>query len=206
MASVRSHAFISTIENSKEKPRKTPKKKNNAKHGSKSKEKPSTPSSSSSEVAADSPAHQEKSTNLQMKLFHSLQSVDPNKLLSSNDDGVGSELNSEDYDDDYDNDDEGTIHPYGPNVNANKLLHTLTQQRQKNSNHKHTTNQANSPDLPPNLDSDNGAKVPIPGPPRDLEARIVSPRFVALSWMEPKINPDEVISYSVYYKMSTSDR
>lgn len=193
----------------KEKPRKTPKKKNNSKNGGKSKQKTSTPpsSSSSSEVAADSPAQQEKSTNLQMKLFHSLQSVDPNTLLSSNDGRVGSELNSEDYDDDYDNeDDEGTIHPYGPNVNANKLLHTLTQQRQQNSNHKHATGQSYLPDFPPPLDSDNGAKVPIPGPPRDLEARIVSPRFVALSWMEPKINPDEVISYSVYYKMSTSER
>lgn len=181
-----------------------PKKKNDRK----SKEKTSTPSSSSSEVAADSPAQQDKSTNLRMKLFHSLQSVDPNKLLSSNDDGVGSELNSGDYDDDYDNDedDEGTIHPYGPNVNANKLLHTLTQQRQQNSNHKHTTDQSYLPDFPTHLDSDNGAKVPIPGPPRDLEARIVNPRFVALSWMEPKINPDEVISYSVYYKMSTSER
>lgn len=183
-----------------------PKKKAIPRAGGKSKEKTSTPSSLSSEVAADSPAQQEKSTNLQMKLFHSLQSVDPNKLLSSN--GGSGELNSEDYDNDYDDDDddEGTIHPYGPNVNANKLLHTLTQQRQQNSNHKHTTGQSYLPDFPPNLDSDNGGKVPIPGPPRDLEARIVNPRFVALSWMEPKINPDEVISYSVYYKMSTSER
>lgn len=185
------------------------KKKNSPKNGGKLKERTSTPSPASSEVAADSPDQdQEKSTNLPMELFHSLQSVDPNKLLSSNDGGVGSELNSEDYDNDYDNDDddEGTIYPYGPNINANKLLHTLTQQRQQNSNNKHSTGQSYLPDFPPNLDSDNGAKVPIPGPPRDLEARIVSPRFVALSWMEPKINPDEVISYSVYYKMNTSER
>lgn len=180
------------------------KKKNGPKNGGKLKERTSTPSPASSEVAADSPADQEKS----MKLFHSLQSVDPNKLLSSNDGGIGSELNSEDYDNDYDNDDddEGTIYPYGPNVNPNKLLHTLTQQRQQNSNNKHSTGQSYLPDFPPNTDSDNGAKVPIPGPPRDLEARIVSPRFVALSWMEPKINPDEVISYSIYYKMNTSER
>lgn len=142
---------------------------------------------SSSEVAADSPGHQ---------AFHSLQAIDPNLLLSSNDGAPG----SEDYDGDYDNeDDEGTIHPFGPNVNPNKLLDTLTQQRQHNSNHKHSSSTSNS-------DNNSGTKVPIPGPPRDLEARIVNPRFVALSWLEPKINPDEVISYSVYYKMSTSDR
>ncbi|CAD7076874.1 unnamed protein product [Hermetia illucens] len=56
------------------------------------------------------------------------------------------------------------------------------------------------------LDDTHLAKVPLPGAPRDLEAQIVKPRFVALSWMEPIKNPDEVVSYSVYYKMHTSDR
>ncbi|XP_055537203.1 neogenin isoform X3 [Wyeomyia smithii] len=48
--------------------------------------------------------------------------------------------------------------------------------------------------------------APLPGPPRDLQAQIVKPRFITLSWLEPVKNPDEVISYSVYYKMHTSDR
>ncbi|XP_058836967.1 neogenin isoform X2 [Topomyia yanbarensis] len=48
--------------------------------------------------------------------------------------------------------------------------------------------------------------APLPGPPRDLQAQIVKPRFITLSWLEPVKNPDEVITYSVYYKMHTSDR
>ncbi|XP_055609212.1 neogenin isoform X3 [Uranotaenia lowii] len=48
--------------------------------------------------------------------------------------------------------------------------------------------------------------APLPGPPRDLQAQIVKPRFITLSWLEPAKNPDEVISYSVFYKMHTSDR
>ncbi|XP_062542701.1 neogenin isoform X2 [Armigeres subalbatus] len=48
--------------------------------------------------------------------------------------------------------------------------------------------------------------APLPGPPRDLQAQIVKPRFITLSWLEPAKNPDEVISYSVYYKMHTSER
>ncbi|XP_037927061.1 neogenin isoform X2 [Hermetia illucens] len=62
------------------------------------------------------------------------------------------------------------------------------------------------PDQHHKLDDTHLAKVPLPGAPRDLEAQIVKPRFVALSWMEPIKNPDEVVSYSVYYKMHTSDR
>ncbi|XP_012155475.1 neogenin isoform X4 [Ceratitis capitata] len=46
----------------------------------------------------------------------------------------------------------------------------------------------------------------LPGPPHDLVAQIVKPRFVTLSWMEPKKNPVEVVSYTVYYKMSNSER
>ncbi|XP_040151206.1 neogenin isoform X3 [Anopheles arabiensis] len=48
--------------------------------------------------------------------------------------------------------------------------------------------------------------APLPGPPRTLQAQIVQSRFITLSWLEPAKNPDEVISYSVYYRMHTSDR
>lgn len=46
----------------------------------------------------------------------------------------------------------------------------------------------------------------LPGPPRDLVAQIVKPRFVTLSWMEPIKNPVEVVSYTVFYKMNNSER
>lgn len=46
----------------------------------------------------------------------------------------------------------------------------------------------------------------LPGPPHDLLTQIVKPRFVTLSWMEPKKNPVEVVSYTVFYKMSNSER
>ncbi|XP_013100735.1 neogenin isoform X4 [Stomoxys calcitrans] len=46
----------------------------------------------------------------------------------------------------------------------------------------------------------------LPGPPRDLVAQIVKPRFVTLSWIEPIKNPAEVVSYTVYYKMQNSER
>ncbi|XP_030388310.1 neogenin isoform X2 [Scaptodrosophila lebanonensis] len=46
----------------------------------------------------------------------------------------------------------------------------------------------------------------LPGPPRDLVAQIVKPRFVTLSWSEPLQNSVEVVSYTVFYKMSNSER
>ncbi|XP_073845083.1 neogenin protein frazzled isoform X5 [Musca autumnalis] len=51
-----------------------------------------------------------------------------------------------------------------------------------------------------------GLKNRLPGPPRDLVAQIVKPRFVTLSWIEPIKNPAEVVSYTVYYKMNNSER
>lgn len=153
-------------------------------------------------------------------IFNSLQSKD--KLTSDE------ELNSDDHnDDDYDNsdgddddddddeEDEGTIHPFGPNVNPNTLLHSLTQkENQKNEQtNRKATNAAektnaikHSTDLPiEHLDRDTNLKTLIPGPPRDLVAQLVN-RYVTLSWMEPSKNPDEVISYTVFYKMTSSER
>lgn len=143
-------------------------------------------------------------------IFNSLQSKD--KLSSE-------ELNSEDYDqgddDDYDDDeDEGTIHPIGPNVNPNTLLHSLTQkEHEKNeqqTTRKFATDKTNTIKPSTNLsiehlDGDTNLKALIPGPPRDLVAQLVN-RYVTLSWMEPAKNPDEVISYTVFYKQTTSER
>lgn len=153
-----------------------------------------------SEIAADSPAYQpSRSTNF----FQNLEPIDPNLLLSNNDDR--SELNSEDYD----YDEEGTIHPYGPDINPNKLLHTLTQQNEQKKNQYENQSNFNPAFIPvnsPPLDGNIASKALLPGPPRDLVAQIVNPRFVALSWLEPTINPDEVISYTVYYKMNNGNR
>lgn len=59
-----------------------------------------------------------------------------------------------------------------------------------------------------NMDTDEitDPRALMPGAPRDLVAQIINPRLVALSWLEPLKNPDEVTSYSVYYKINTSER
>lgn len=56
------------------------------------------------------------------------------------------------------------------------------------------------------LDDNSREAVPLPGPPRDLIAQLVRSRFVTLSWLEPKKNPDEVVSYDVFYKTISSER
>uniref|UniRef100_A0A182ST79 Fibronectin type-III domain-containing protein n=1 Tax=Anopheles maculatus TaxID=74869 RepID=A0A182ST79_9DIPT len=56
------------------------------------------------------------------------------------------------------------------------------------------------------VDGNGKLAAPLPGPPRALQAQIVQSRFITLNWLEPVKNPDEVISYSVYYRMHTSDR
>lgn len=146
-------------------------------------------------------------------------------------DDAGPNEGDEDYDDDedegdddidnpgFDSEDEGTIHPFGPNVDPNKLYSTLTHNQE---HHDDEDEDRFPPDLdahfkqspfptvarnrPASIDGHDIDTTLIPGPPRDLQAQIVNPRFVALSWMEPSINPDEVTSYTVYYKMSTSER
>lgn len=180
-------------------------------------------------IAADSPIHTatpKLATNSKLptnsipkSIFNSLQSKD--KLSNEQD------LNSDDYDqnsDDYDDEDEGTIHQIAPNVNPNTLLHTLTQQQANEKNQQNnrkpsasttttttidddkTNNNKHSTDLLiEHLDGDINLKALIPGPPRDLVAQLVN-RYVTLSWMEPARNPDEVISYTVFYKMTTSER
>lgn len=173
--------------------------------------------SSTEVIAADSPvrvanpkptANPKLPPNLIPKsIFNSLQSKD--NL------GSDEELDSEDYDhgDDYDDDeeDEGTIHQILPNVNPNTLLHSLTQkENEKNEQtsrkaEKTTANKHYTDLTIERLDGDTSLKSLIPGPPRDLIGQLVN-RYVQLSWMEPAKNPDEVISYTVFYKMSTSER
>ncbi|XP_032590008.1 neogenin isoform X4 [Drosophila grimshawi] len=51
-----------------------------------------------------------------------------------------------------------------------------------------------------------GLLARLPGAPRSLVAQIVKPRFVTLSWQEPQQNANEVVSYTVYYRMNNSER
>ncbi|XP_070066133.1 neogenin isoform X5 [Drosophila virilis] len=51
-----------------------------------------------------------------------------------------------------------------------------------------------------------GLLARLPGPPRNLVAQIVKSRFVTLSWQEPLQNANEVVSYTVYYRVSNSER
>lgn len=156
----------------------------------------------------------DKNTKILSKnVFESLLSQDKNKINSNNNDEYDDDDNGE-YDDDDnsnadDQEDEGTIHRYESQLDKNRLLDTLTNINNKQSEISHFS-QSPFPTVtrkyPTDTDGTNVNEAPLPGPPRDLVAQIVNPRFVALSWMEPIKNPDEVISYTVYYKMTTSER
>lgn len=51
-----------------------------------------------------------------------------------------------------------------------------------------------------------GLLARLPSTPRNLLAQIVKPRFVTLSWQEPLQNANEVVSYTVYYRVNNSER
>ena len=111
----------------------------------------------------------------------------------------------DDYDDEEEDESGGSIHPYSPDVDLKKLLHSLTSSHDS----QEISHFSNAPILPITRKyhiDDMNESVPLPGSPRDVQAQIIKPRFVTLSWLEPVKNPDEVVSYSVFYKMSTSDR
>lgn len=151
------------------------------------------------------------------------------------DDGDDDE-NDDDDEDEYGDgggqfdDDEGTIHPFGPHVDPKLLLSTLTQtsdigisdadvqllpdddgadfnpafKRKLFSNFARTHANIGKPVF--GAAAAHGEAALRPGAPRDVVAQIVNPRFVALNWLEPATHPDEVTSYTVYYKMTTSER
>ena len=124
-----------------------------------------------------------------------------------------------------DDDDEGTIHPLGPNVDPKQLLNSLINANNDDDDDEfedddefdeededsdgiaHFSNhQQNTITRKPQTDGKNRLAAALPGQPTGLQAQIVKSRFITLSWSEPLMNADEVISYSVYYKMHTSDR
>jgi neogenin len=136
-----------------------------------------------------------------------------------------SEAEPEDDDEDDEEEDEGpeevgSIHPFGPNVDAGKLLHSLIHSRGPDKDRATADNDENDADVMhfsnspypavtrkyPHLDGAGAQPVVLPGQPRDLQAQIVKSRFITLSWLEPAKSPEEVTSYSVFYKSVTSDR
>lgn len=135
--------------------------------------------------------------------FNVAAGYDPDALLDASHDD---ESNYDDnYEDEEEDDDRGTIHPYGPGIDPKVLLHALTEQDETkilsfNSNNALPISRIPHPDYK------GGPLSPIPGAPREVQAQIVKPRFVTLNWQEPYKNADEITSYSVLYKLSTSER
>lgn len=116
---------------------------------------------------------------------------------------------SEDDYDDYD-DDEGSIHPISSGTDPNVLLHALTNSQKHQTFTDEVSHFSNSQIVPitrknPSTEDSKHLSVPLPGAPRAVQAAIVKPRFVTLNWLEPVENPDEVVSYTVYYKMNAND-
>lgn len=176
---------------------------------------------SSEAVPADSPIHPTKlitdlnlpTNSIPKSIFNSLQSKDKSNTYEELNSGDydQSEYDGDDDENDDDDEDEGTIHPFGPDINPNTLLHTLTQKEHEQNIHKiHPSQTSEKTDHFLNIsmkhsEGDTNMKALIPGPPRDLVAQLVN-QYVTLSWLEPSKNPDEVISYTVFYKMTSSER
>lgn len=171
-------------------------------------------------VAADSPIHgvtSETSTSLESATNSLSKSLFNSLKPEENADGVtigdADDPSGEDYDDEDDEDDEETVHSI-ENVDPETLLLTLTH-KEKNENKRKSASAERiekwggvklSTNIPiEHSDGDSAMKALIPGPPRDLVAQLLN-RYVTLSWMEPSKNPDEVISYTVFYRMSSSER
>jgi hypothetical protein len=163
----------------------------------------------------------QKTKNLSKQALDSLLSRNknsqfaPGKFPDSSDylgrlnDNQQSESDDDAYDD-YDEDDEGSIHPISSGTDPNVLLQTLTNSKSHQSFSDEVSHFSNSHINPvtrknPNVDDSKHSLVPLPGVPRAVQAVIVKPRFVTLHWLEPLENPDEVVSYTVYYKMNTND-
>lgn len=119
----------------------------------------------------------------------------------------------EEYEDEEDDDD--TIHPIPihSDTDPNKLLHALINPDKphvsESDDVSHFSNSqtivTRKPPQPPTAEDSKHVTVPLPGAPRAVQAPIIKPRFVTLNWLEPLKNPDEVVSYIVYYKMNAPD-
>lgn len=115
----------------------------------------------------------------------------------------------DEYDDEEEEDDEGTIHHLKPGTDPKKFLHALENAQNSNSDDiSHFSNShSNSPITrkPQKVEDNKPLSALLPSSPRAVQAQIIKPRFVTLNWLEPKKNPDEVVSYTVFYKMNAAD-
>ena len=133
---------------------------------------------------------------------------DSSDYLERLNDNHQSESDDDEYDDE--EEDEGSIHPISSGTDPNVLLHALTNSQKHQTFSDEVSHFSNSHINPvtrknPNVEDSKHPSVPLPGPPRAVQAVIIKPRFVTLNWLEPMENPDEVVSYTVYYKMNSID-
>lgn len=168
------------------------------------------------------PDDDQEVTDVSRELPRSIYDYDKTKML--NNQGTADD---DDDDDDYDDPsaNEEYIKAYKHGDDPNKILNSWTHKKKLNpsSTVPNSPEQSSSSRSSSDLDvrdnngggnnvNGNGAVLGsglisrLPGPPRDLVAQIVKPRFVTLSWIEPIKNPAEVVSYTVYYKMNNSER
>lgn len=160
----------------------------------------------------------QKSKNFSKLALDSLLSKNKNsqftggKFSDSNDylERLNDNQPSESEDEEYDDDDEGTIHPISSGTDPNVLLHALTHSQKHHQTFTDEVSHFSNPHINPVTrknpsDESKHPLVPLPGPPRAVQAVIVKPRFVTLNWLEPVENPDEVVSYTVFYKMNAAD-
>ncbi|XP_037952309.1 neogenin-like isoform X2 [Teleopsis dalmanni] len=132
-----------------------------------------------------------------------------------------SENDEDEDDDDYDDpsSNQEFINAYKHGDDPNKVLNSWKNKKKLTSSSNSQAISYSSPDLDGVDNAGNGVVAGktagllgngllnrLPGPPKDLVAQIVKPRFVTLSWLEPVKNPVEVVSYTVFYKMNNSER
>lgn len=120
----------------------------------------------------------------------------------------------EDEDDDYDEDSDNGENPAAGKQelstwNKNKKSQLLQQMPPASTFPLTDLSATSSEDKPGATDVkplSAGLLARLPSAPRNLLAQIVKPRFVTLSWQEPLQNANEVVSYTVYYRVNNSER
>ena len=150
--------------------------------------------------------------------------VSSNQDLYNNDDNLDNDETEDEDDEDYDDPtaNQQYIQAYKEGGDPNKILNSWKNNKKHNQSSISNSQQQSSPYLSSltnegtntaagrqsatNVVLSSGLITRLPGPPRDLVAQIIKPRFVTLSWMEPSKNPVEVVSYTVFYKMKNSER
>lgn len=162
-----------------------------------------------SKQALDSLLSRNKNSQFSASKFQDSQ--DYLERLNDNQHSDFDDEDDDEYDDEEDDDDDmGTVHPIQPGTDPKKLLHALQNAKNTKSddNISHFSNfHSNSSPVTRKTSAEESKPLSslLPGSPRAVQAQIIKPRFVTLNWLEPKENPDEVVSYTVFYKMDAAD-